>query len=261
MQHPTVQPPRQPRAVAPVRSALRPVLLPTLLAACLGTLGCGGSSSSLKVPTNPPGSTVNDPDTGRLFIVDASEGGFSTEVRVVRTAWGRLVDVFGFAADGTRKLMQENFVIDPDLLSDGKDYLLETNAVTAQQFLTILRNVDDLSTGGGLDQFVTKLIQAEANLKPVFDKGLSGSGIYTMVPRNCTIVMQLDDLIDASTLDSTTLRVFTGTPSVIPFEARTMLDSNHGDLAGFTGKPKFYSTRLPHSRFQKCCRWRALNPE
>lgn len=235
---------RQPRVATLVRGPHLPLALPTLLLACLGTLGCGGSSSSPKVPTNQPGTTVTDPDTGRLFIVDPSSGGSSTDVRVLRTAWGRLVDVFGFAADGTRRLMQEDFVIDPDLVSDGKNYLLETNAVTAQQSLTILRNVDDLATGAGLDQYVSLLIQAEANLKPVFDNGISGSGIFTMVPRNCTIVIQLDDLIDASTLDSTTLRVFTGTPSVIPFEARVLIDRNHGDLAGFSGQAKFYTTRL-----------------
>ena len=31
---------------------------------------------------------------------------------------------------------------------------------------------------------------------------------------------------------------------MIPFEARTIIDKNHGDLAGFTGKAKFYTTRL-----------------
>ena len=48
--------------------------------------------------------------------------------------------------------------------------------------------------GGGRAPFIPKQLPEETTLKPVFDKGLSGSGIFTMVPRNCTIVMQLDGL-------------------------------------------------------------------
>ncbi len=213
--------------------------------ALLLAAGCN-SASSPESSQSQPGSIAQNPDSGRFFIVDPNSSGQLAEVRILRTAWGRLVDVYGLDSTGERVLMNEDFVIAPSLDSDGIDYLLETSPVTAAQSLTILRDVTDTTQGGGRDQFFDALKQAEANLEPIFDKGLTGSGFFSMLPRNAVAVIQFDDLIDATTLDSTTVRTVVGTPSVIPFEARVIPDSNHGDLAEFDGEagPEFYTSRV-----------------
>jgi len=207
--------------------------------------GCNSAASPDR-GTNNPGAVIQDPDTGRYLIVDASTGGAGSEVRVARHAWGRLLDVFGMDNTGARVLMNEDFLIDPSLVTDNIHYVLETSPVTSQQILVILYNVDDTSQGGGRDLFYNYLKLAESGLKPVDDTGISGSGLFTMVPRNATIMVQFDDLIDSSTLDSTTLRMLTGSPSVVPYEARVIVDPNHGDLADYDGKSgmEFYSTRI-----------------
>jgi hypothetical protein len=133
-------------------------------------------------------------------------------------------------------------------VSDGQNYLLETNPVTTQQILVILRDVTDFNPedGHGNNQFFQLLKQAEQSLSPVFDQAPGSAGIFTMVPRNAAVMVQFDDLIDASTLTERTLRVLTGVPSVIPFEGRLLVDRNHGDLADFDGDgaKEFYTTRI-----------------
>jgi len=211
--------------------------------------GCNSATSPNTDDTESgfqPGEAHLDPDTGRFFIVDTNRSGNGPEVRILRTAWGRLVDVYGLDAQGKKVLMNEDFAIAPALDSDGVDYLLETSPVTSAQSLTILRDVTDTSASGGLEQFHDKLLQAEQNILPIFDKGLSGAGFFSMVPRNAVAILQFDDLIDPATLDGTTVRTAVGTPSVIPFEARLIADPNHGDLAEHDGQAglEFYTSRV-----------------
>ncbi len=221
-------------------------MIPTLCCAVGALLSGCNSTVSPDYGTNDPGSVVQDPDTGRYFIVDASAGGAGNEVRIARLAWGRLLDVYGLDSSGARVLMNMDYLVGPDLVSDNVNFIVETSPVTAEQSLIILKDVQDTSVNGGRDQFYYHLKAAEAGLKPIDDTGISGSGLFTMVPRNATIMIQFDDLMDASTLDQQTLRMLTGSPSVIPYEARVFVDPNHGDLADFDGSSgdEFYSTRV-----------------
>lgn len=224
------------------RRATRPLLL-TL--AALGVVACN-SSTTPSGGANNVGSVQENPDTGSFFIVDANDAGLAPEPRFSRVSWGRTVDVYGLDSENAKVLMQSDFVIDPNLGTDGTDFILEANPVTTAQQLTILRNVEDTTKNGGRDQFFSLLKLSEQNLQPVFDKSFNGSGFFTMVPRNATVVIQATDLIDPATLDTTTVQTFVGNPSVIPFEPRVIVDPNHGDLANFDGigGPEFYSTRL-----------------
>ena len=220
---------------------LAPLLV--LLAGAVG--GCNGA----KTPDggrNQVGSIQFNKETGRYFIVDDNDQGLAPEPRLSRIAWGRLADVYGLDGLNERVLMQEDFVISPDLVSDGTDYELVTNPVTIAQELTILRNVEDASSGGGRSQFFDLLKSAEANLRPIFDKGFDGSGFFTMVPRNSTVVLQISDLVAPATLDGTTVRVRVGNPTVTPFEGRLLVDPNHGDIADFDTAEgrEFYPTRI-----------------
>jgi hypothetical protein len=211
----------------------------------LSACGGGGGAAANKDATSTPGTPTQKPD-GSWFLADPNYGGNEQEPRILRQAHGRLVEAFGLDAFGARVLMLSDFVIDASLISDGQSYVLETNPVTSQYVLVILRDVTDSSNNGGRDQFFDLLFQAEQNISPIYENDAEGAGIYSMVPRNAAIVIQFDDLIDPSTLNATTLRLHVGAPPVLPFEARVFVDPNHGDVANHDGQAgvEFYSTRV-----------------
>lgn len=198
-----------------------------------------------KAPNGKPGTTGEKPDGG-FFFVDPNQAGNAQDPRVTRVAVGRLVEVFGFDANAARVPMAARFVVRADLVSDHSDYVLETNAATARQDLLILRDVSDTAPGGGREQFLALLAQAEAGLSPVHDLPFGQSGLFSMIPRNAAVVVQFDDLVDAQTVRPDTLRVLVGNPPVLPFEGRLFVDPNHGDLAEHDGADglEFYSTRV-----------------
>lgn len=211
----------------------------------LGACGSGGGSGGSKNAFGTPGE-VGDKPGGGFYIVDGNQAGNAQEPRLVRQSFGRLVEVYGFNSMGMRVPMASKFVIDQDLIPDGQDFFLETNPITAQQNLLILRDVEDLTPGGGREQFFALLKKSEATLGVIQSEGAGNSGVYSMVPRNAVIVVQFDDLIDASTLNPTTFRVKVGNPPEVPFEGRLLADPNHGDLADFNGDGslEFYTTRV-----------------
>jgi len=220
-----------------------------LVAGCallsLAVGACGGGGGGSKRANGIPGQ-VGDKPGGGFYIVDGNQAGNAQEPRLVRQASGRLVEVYGFDSVGLRVPMASKFVVDESILGDGQDYALETNSVTAQQNLLILRDVTDTTPGGGRAQFFSLLLKAEAALSPIQSAASGQSGIYSMVPRNSVVMIQFDDLVDASTLDKTTFRTLVGNPPVVPFEGRAFVDPNHGDLADFDGQDglEFYSTRI-----------------
>jgi hypothetical protein len=211
------------------------------LAACSG----GGGASAVSQDGNSQAGTFVL-HNGKWFLADNNQAGNAQEPRIVRQMHGRLVEVFGLDAFGARVPMFSDYVISTDLLSDGQNYLRETNPVTSQNLLVILRDVTDQTKNGGLSQFFKLLLQAEQNLSPIHENDANGAGLYSMVPRNGAIVVQFDDLIDASTLSATTFRFKAGTPPVVPFESRVLVDRNHGDLTGSAedGNLTFYGTRI-----------------
>ncbi len=223
------------------------------LAAALvfGGVSCGGGDAGAQgVPTNAPG-TYNTTATGNSYFTDANEQGHASELVIQNMFWGRLVDVFGLNDQGEKVLMHSDMVIGKGIQTDGFDYELSTNPVTAVQELTILRYVTDLSIAGGLEQFEALLRQTQRSLDPVDQQGPSGSsggsaGLYTMVPRNAALVVVFNDLLDASTIDAETIRVHTGVSLSTPFELRVIPDSNFGDLADLDGQAglEYYSTRV-----------------
>lgn len=234
--------PEQPRAASALGRLGACAGLALLISACSGGGATTTSGTAGEVTEFPAGS-------GNFFIGDANSGGAASTIQLTSVSWGRLVQVFGLGAPlGDQEVlvpMFSDFVISSDVQNDGFNYRLDTNPVTAQQSLIILRRVDD-PAAPAFDQFVDLLAQAEANLTPVTTLDSGGAGIFSMVPRNSVIVMQFDDLIDPSTVDNTTVRVRTGSPTINPFTARILADENHGGLADYDGDAglEFYPTRL-----------------
>tara|TARA_R110002096_G_scaffold151998_3_gene314834 strand:+ start:2365 stop:5691 length:3327 start_codon:yes stop_codon:yes gene_type:complete len=208
---------------------------------------CGGGQSSAPFVMHTGGSVLDDPSgSNRRFFVDANHGGQATDIGVTRMAWGRLVQVFGRGPLGTERIpMNREFLIAASV-SSSNQFTLTSNPVTNQEVLIIERDVTDTSADGGLDQFYALLSSAEANLSFVQDQAQTSSGVFTMVPRNAALMVQFDDLLDPASIDARSVRVLTGAPANLPFEARVLGDPNHGDLLDrhADGVPEFYTTRV-----------------
>lgn len=213
--------------------------LPLIIASC-------GGSSSPELSTEPPGSVAARPDGSGFFLADVHRRGLSTEVHLADLRWGRLVDVFGLDAQGERVLMQPNFLVSGALAPDGLGLTLEENPITSQSSLIVARDVTDESPGGGLDQFFGTLRSLDANVAQVPDAGMGGAGFFSMIPRDATIMLRFDDLLDPNTIDALTVRVLSGVPTSELFEGRILIDQNHGgthDRYG-DGQVEFFPTRV-----------------
>jgi hypothetical protein len=179
------------------------------------------------------------------FVPDPNHGGLATSVRVTGVFLGRLVDVYDFdAASGASALQHRDFPIGLDIASNGVDFDLRWSQAGQRDILTILHTA-------GSAAYANAFAQIDAQLVPMLDNGIAPSSLppYSVVARNGALVVRFDDLLDASTLDATTLRTLVSdagaaVPSV-PFANRVIVDSNHGDLADLDndGVPEFYSTR------------------
>ncbi|MFT5057352.1 MAG: hypothetical protein ACI89E_000116 [Planctomycetota bacterium] len=223
------------------------------LAAALvvGGVSCGGGTGGAQgSSSNSPGTYGSTAD-GANYFTDANESGRASELIIQNMFWGRLVDVYGLNTIGERILLHSDMVIGKGVQADGFDYDLSTNPVTTVQELTILRDATDTSFAGGFEQFEALLRQTQTSLDPVDQQGPSNSsggsaGLYTMVPRNSTLVVVFNDLLDPDTIDAETVRILTGVNLATPYELRVIPDTNFGDVANLDGQPgsEYYSTRV-----------------
>ena len=234
-------------ATTPVKATLGTALGGLLL----GFSGCNSTESADQITSEVGSYTTGGP--GGAFFVDSSFGGAASSVRITRQYFGRLVAIEALDSQGARKQIHREFVIDPrsETSWNADDHVLETNPVTGDQTLFINADYDDttLDIGEietGRNRFIRLLRSAEGGVRPIVDDGFVGAGQYTMIPRNAAIVYQFDDIIDPATLNTASVRVLTGQPTVDAFEARIFMDPNHGALADYDGQSgqEFYSTRL-----------------
>lgn len=215
----------------------------------VGLAGCNSTESAEQV-TNTAGTYLAD--GGNAFFVDSNFGGLASALRISRQFFGRLVNIQAEDGQGGRLTLHTDFVIDPRAETGwpDEDYVLETNPVTGEQVLFIRANYNDttLDLGEletGRDRFIRLLRNADAGTRAIADNGFSGNATFTMVPRNAAVVFVFDDLIDPSTVNTSSVQVLVGDPTVTPFEARVFLDQNHGDSVSFAnGGEAFHSTRL-----------------
>jgi hypothetical protein len=224
-----------------IRTATRagPLGVLCFLAACGSGGGSGGGvSSSVGDEVAKPG--------GGTFFVDPNQGGGATRLGIAEMFWARLVDVHDIEANGVIRLdpVFRDFAINENIQSDGTNYLLETNPITEETRLVILRQKGAPSTGGGT--FTELLELATRGLPPIAPKNDDGTAAepFSFVTRNAGIIVRFDDCLDddaeAESKLVETVKVLTGYPPVTPFGARVVFDPNHGALTGGV----FHSTRV-----------------
>jgi hypothetical protein len=237
-----------------------------LFAGALGVAGCNGSGGQSIGQSGgsgqPPGTLVDKPHDPTLppeaeskhFVVEQSQAGQGGSLHVLSMRWGRLVQV----VDDTGELEQSDMVVGPDIPAvDPSTFSMDTNPVTDQTTVTIHHTY-------GTPEYTAAFAQLDLNLVPVVPKSLAASELppYSMVPRNCALVVQFDDLLDTSTIQATTVKLLTGNPPIVPADARIIPDQNHGDTADTThyvsndggqtwtevrggdGIPEFHATRV-----------------
>ncbi len=212
-----------------------------VLSALLGvgaTLLAGCDSKSPAPNSNTAAGTVlTDPATGNHFVVDANQRGQGDRIKLLSASWGRLVDVY----DASGALQFKDFVMGDGIASDAVDFKLDQNEITENETLTILH-------AAGSAEYDNAFAQLERHLQPVIKNGafVLPTATLTALPRNATLVLNFDDLLDSSLITAKNVAVLTGYPPVVPFEARVIADPSHGDLfdADGDGSAEFHTTRV-----------------
>lgn len=247
------------------RGRIQALLGGTLLATGLFS-GCGGSPALSGTSAGPEGTLVahSDPAIGsRSFVVDVNHSGLASQVMIKDIRLGRLVDV----ADSSGTIQNRDMVIEEGIFdgqqssSGAAQYGLERNPVTETWTLTI-------TALAGTAAYQEAFEELDDHLTRTLPAGLEASelGPFSMTPRNCAMVITFDDLLDpcfddgkwvdsyegnlinanSGQLSPQAVKVRTGYPPETPFEARLILDKNHGDWADFDGDgiKEFHSTRV-----------------
>ena len=227
---------------ATTKSSL-PIVLASiaLLSACSSGGGGGGGTGQIGIT----GQLVEKTPGGEMFFVDPNAGGQATRIFLAETVWGRLVDVYAIDANGVPESdpVFRDFVISENTQSDGTNYSLETNPITQQTRLVILRERDmNLGTG----TFNSLLTAAVGVLPPITPKGDDGTwpAPFSFMARNGCVVLRFSDCLDDSPEAEKdllhTIKVLFGYSPELPFMTRILFDKNHGARIS----DEFHSTRV-----------------
>ncbi len=190
------------------------------------------------VASNASGGTLDQVSIEVLAPGDPNQGGQASEIRLVEMLWGRLVDVYDRdPGTGVRTLQRSDLVVEDGIVSDGIDYALEQDPVTLDERLTILHAAGSAAYAAAFDAL-------DDALPSIATKGFGPSELppFPLLPRNATLVLRFDDLLDEATVTAANVRVRVGTPPAAPYEARVLPDPNHGGIAIADGQ--FHTTRV-----------------
>jgi hypothetical protein len=186
-------------------------------------LFCFASCGGVTEPQIPiAGSLLSSIGLARS-ATDPNQGGRASEIRVAEVSWGRLADVYALDPDGGEPvLVAEDLVVGPDIVSDDRDFRVDTDPITAIASVTILHSI-------GSSEFDAARARLEAGLVPVAEKSLDPGELppFPMVPRDAAIVVRFDDLIDPASVSASSVQIRVGTPPVETFPARVLVDANH----------------------------------
>lgn len=222
-------------------------------------VGCGGGDAGTAVSSGSAGAVINHPEPGlgsRSLVVDPNQSGQASSLRITGLFWGRLATV----RDSSGAVQQTDMPIGEDVRTDGVDFELEINPITEETSVTILHPYTPSAIVNGVETspYQRAFSRLDLNLTPIADKDIDPSELppFTMVPRNASLIVRFNDLLDSSTIGPQTIKLVSGSPlnsdtTTAPFEARILRDINHGGVADLTGPlgqpdghPEFYPTRI-----------------
>ncbi len=184
----------------------------------------------------PVGSIQDQPGSSLKFVVDASSGGQAPGLRLLRAEWGRLVDVYDFnSANNERTRIFSDFLVGPDIGTDGINYVLERLPGTGRELLVIRHPFGS----AGFDSAFQALDDA---MQSFIVRGLAPNELppFTAAPRNSALRLVFDDLLDPATITPQTIKLQVGYPPTNGQGARIFADTNYGDVVGGA----FRSTRI-----------------
>jgi hypothetical protein len=210
------------------------VLSSLLLAAC--SSGEDGEETYSGVHCSPPS------NSGGEAFSDPHRNGRSSELQIAEISWGRLVDVHRLAVDGAvdPDPLWRDLVIHERVGSDGNRWRLETTVTGRERLVLLTRDRTEA---------MERAREASAELPGVEGVGTLPSeslsfGSLSIVPRNATLVVRFDDLLDdgeeAVRGLSEAVRLVTGPAGETDLPARVLFDPNHGGVRDGV----FHSTRI-----------------
>ncbi len=227
------------------RLALPAVALVTVaLSACQDQpVDAGPGLSQLTAPTGP--AIGGAADAGRpvldfLMIEDAHRRGQASTFRLSSVSYGRVVELWGKSRHGVQVRVASDFVIGGTYEGDGQKVTLVSQPVLGTDRLMIDEVVD--GSRSARQRFLDLAEAAAVTATPLSDAGVDGSGRLSEVPRNAALVLQFSDLLDPASLAELGAQLKTGSPSIIPFDARLAAHDLMGGIDAATGE--FRPTRV-----------------
>lgn len=218
------------------------------LAAALLANACGdayfeakSSHEGLSASTRA-GELAVDPNAGQRFVATEHAHGAAKALRVVSVGWGRLVDVHEPFAEavadaegevGTRLVLRD-VVIGAEIATDDVDFALSTRA-SGRDVLTIRHPSDSIA-------FANALRRAELSVEPIADRSFAIDELppFDCVPRNATLVIAFDDVLDEESVDARSVKLVGGDELDLALPASVRIDPSHGAIVD----GRFRSTRV-----------------
>ncbi len=213
--------------------------------ACSLALSSCGSSNGISVDSQlPPGAFGPKPGGGGLYISDPLINPGGTRLGLVKTVWGRLVDIHdldGMGAVETEPVLRD-VVVRQEIATDGVDYIIEVDPITQVTRLIVLRDLE----GADPNLFRDLVLAATDGLPEIDPKRDDGASPppFSLVPNNATMLLCFDDMLQDDAVTEAMLdelvRVRTGYMPTQPFESRIIFERNFGAVQD----GRYHSTRI-----------------
>jgi len=144
------------------------------------------------------------------------------DLTLLSAVYGRWVTIL----DKDGQPFDADVLIRQSIRSDGVNYLLSRNLVSAEETLQILHPAGSAS----FDQY---LLAAQSGLPALAVKGLGSPPPFTSVPRDAAIRLEFSDQLDPATVDEDTVQVMVGEPPVDRHPVRYLVKNDLPGKRGF----------------------------
>lgn len=203
--------------------------------------GCNRPSEVGPVPVSQESEhgVRSHPDATSWFFTTAHQEGAAAEPRLVEVLWGRAVDVYGL--DEATGLPEDeprfrDLVVDPRVATSA-EFRLGRDPVTSRSTLVVEQSALE-ADGRPSAAFLERVRRLAGELVTVDAEGVDASGAapLSVVPRNATLVLVFDDLLN----DGERARRELDVAVELEGARRKLFDPNHGGVVD----GRFHSSRV-----------------